>query len=146
MSAQEIDHPTPPELPAETATPATEVPSPAVSPARSRRRVRLGILSGLVTGAIVGAGVVLGLLAQPEPRLDPQPARAAAPPAVAVKAPSITVVPAMLGPITQTATITGTLVPREEVLVAPEIDGYAIENIFVEIGDHVEKGQVLARL
>lgn len=74
----------------------------------------------------------------------------AASPALAVetstKAPTITVVKAVTGPITQTALVTGTLVAREEILVSAQVDGFAIESILVEEGDRVEKGQVLARL
>ena len=42
--------------------------------------------------------------------------------------------------------VTGSLVPREEVLVGPEIDGYRLTELLSEEGDHVQKGQVLARL
>ena len=48
--------------------------------------------------------------------------------------------------VAEKVVVTGTLVPREEVLVAPEIDGLSVSEILVEEGDHVEKGQVLARL
>ena len=60
--------------------------------------------------------------------------------------PAVTVVNATRGPIAETATLTGTLVPREEVLVSPQIDGLAITEILAEEGDHVEAQQVLARL
>jgi RND family efflux transporter MFP subunit len=42
--------------------------------------------------------------------------------------------------------VAGTLVPREEVLVAPEIDGLQIAEILAEEGDRVSKGAVLVRL
>ena len=42
--------------------------------------------------------------------------------------------------------MTGTLVPREEVLVSQQIDGLAITSIAVEEGDRVAAGQVLATL
>ncbi len=61
-------------------------------------------------------------------------------------APSVTVAIAARQPIADTAIITGTLVPREEILVAAQIDGYAITEILVEEGDRVKAGQVLARL
>ena len=51
-----------------------------------------------------------------------------------------------VGPISESVIVTGNLVAREEVLVAAQIDGHAIEEILVEEGDSVEKGQVLARL
>jgi HlyD family secretion protein len=40
----------------------------------------------------------------------------------------------------------GTLVPREEVLVYPEISGYPVIQLAAEVGDRVEAGQVLAQL
>jgi HlyD family secretion protein len=62
------------------------------------------------------------------------------------RAPTVTVVRAARREIAEEVHVSGTLVPREEVLVAPEIDGLAVTEILVEEGDHVEKGQVLAKL
>ena len=70
----------------------------------------------------------------------------AAPPMAEPKPPSITTVLARTGPIADTAQVTGTLVPREEVLVSPQLDGLATIEIRAEEGDHVAAGQVLARL
>lgn len=42
--------------------------------------------------------------------------------------------------------ISGTLVPREEVLIYPQVNGYPIDAIFVDIGDTVDEGDVLARV
>ncbi len=42
--------------------------------------------------------------------------------------------------------VTGVLVPREEVLVRPDREGLQISKVFVEAGDTVKSGQVLARL
>jgi len=60
--------------------------------------------------------------------------------------PAVTVVPATRGAIQETAVLTGTLVPREEVLVSPQVEGLAITEILAEEGDLVAAGQVLARL
>ena len=60
--------------------------------------------------------------------------------------PSVTVVAATTGPIAETATLTGTLVAREEVLVSPQLDQLAITELLAEEGDRVEANQVLARL
>lgn len=127
--------------------PGGYLPAPAarpVTPAGSLRR-RLGFWgSSLVTGALILVAAGIGLM------LRPAPVTAPAVPAAAVvavaKPPSITVVQAVSGPITETAVLTGTLAPREEVLVAPQIDGLAVDAILVEEGDRVQKGQVLARL
>src|SRR5690349_18493458 len=149
MSAQEIDYPTAPAQ-SEPATQPQPTP-PAAEPAapKPRRRTFLSRtsvrLSGLLTGLIAGAGLAIALLSQPAPK--PAPAtETAAPAAPAIKPPSISVVEAVEGPITQSVVVTGDLVPREEVLVAAQIDGNAIDSILVEEGDRVEKGQVLARL
>ena len=72
------------------------------------------------------------------------PVRAAGP--VEARAPSVTVVAAATGSIAETAVLTGTLVPREEVVVSPQSDGLAIVEILAEEGDTVAAGQVLARL
>ena len=69
----------------------------------------------------------------------------AAPPAEPTP-PAVTVVPAVRGVIQDIAVLTGTLVPREEVLVSPQIEGLAITEILAEEGDLVPAGKVLARL
>lgn len=61
-------------------------------------------------------------------------------------APSVTVVRAERREIAEEVHVSGTLVPREEVMVSPEVDNLAVTEILVEEGDRVEKGQVLARL
>ena len=62
------------------------------------------------------------------------------------RAPAVTVISAVRGPIVEMAILTGTLVAREEVMVSPQIDGLAITEILAEEGDHVDVQQVLARL
>ncbi len=66
--------------------------------------------------------------------------------ATQVKPQSVTVTPAQRGRIIETASVTGTLVPREEILVSPQVDGVATTAILAEEGDTVRAGQVLARL
>ena len=48
--------------------------------------------------------------------------------------------------ITETLAVTGSLVAREEIVVGAEVDGLRIVEILADIGDRVERGQVLARL
>jgi HlyD family secretion protein len=48
--------------------------------------------------------------------------------------------------ITETLVVTGSLVAREEIVVGAEVDGLPIVEILADVGDRVEKGQVLARL
>jgi HlyD family secretion protein len=61
-------------------------------------------------------------------------------------APLVTIVRVAVQPVVETVVVTGTLVARDEILVGPEIEGLRIIDILVDEGDHVEKGQVLARL
>lgn len=65
---------------------------------------------------------------------------------VATKPPAVTVAVAGRDTIVETVDVTGTLVARDEVLVNPQIDGLAITEIDTEEGDHVTRGQILARL
>jgi HlyD family secretion protein len=48
--------------------------------------------------------------------------------------------------ITETLTVSGSLVPREETVVGAEVDGLRIIEILADVGDRVGQGQVLARL
>lgn len=64
----------------------------------------------------------------------------------AIIAPRVTVAPAVLRELVETVTVTGTLVPREEVYAGAEINGLRIVEILAEEGDTVTKGQVLVRL
>src|SRR5260221_12763103 len=59
---------------------------------------------------------------------------------------AVTLARAERHPITETLAVTGTLVAREQVVVGTEIDGLRIVEILADVGDHVEQGQVLARL
>lgn len=61
-------------------------------------------------------------------------------------APAVTVTRAQEREVVERAIVTGTLVPRDEILVASEIEGLRITEVLVEEGDTVEQGQVLARL
>ncbi|MFL5224224.1 MAG: biotin/lipoyl-binding protein, partial [Microvirga sp.] len=58
-------------------------------------------------------------------------------------APAVTVVRAAERDLVERAIVTGTLVPREEILVAPEVEGYRIADVLVEEGSVVKQGQVL---
>jgi len=60
--------------------------------------------------------------------------------------PAVTVVKAKASAVTESVIVSGTFMPREEIMVAAEVDGLSIAEILAEEGDKVEKGQVLARL
>jgi len=72
-------------------------------------------------------------------------AEAVQPPAQ-VEGPRVSVDVARRRELTERVIVTGTLAPRDEILVGPEIDGFRIVEILAEDGDKVAKGQVLARL
>lgn len=59
---------------------------------------------------------------------------------------TVTVTTAQRREVVEALTVTGTLVPRLEVLVGPEIEGLRIIGLLADEGDRVETGQVLARL
>ena len=85
----------------------------------------------------LGAALFLALA----PPLAPAPARAQP-----QSAPAVTVLRAVERELAEKAIVTGTLVPREEILVAPEVEGYRIAEVLVEEGDTVTQGEVLAKL
>lgn len=46
----------------------------------------------------------------------------------------------------QTVQATGSIAAWQEIIVAPETGGYRIAELMVDVGDHVKRGQLLARL
>ncbi|MCB8822222.1 efflux RND transporter periplasmic adaptor subunit [Microvirga rosea] len=71
---------------------------------------------------------------------EPQQNNQAAPP------PSVSVTRAETKELVERAVVTGTLIPREEIFVSPELEGLRITEVLADEGDKVSKGQVLARL
>lgn len=61
-------------------------------------------------------------------------------------APAVTVARVTRQTMTETSLVTGTLVPREEILVAPEVEGLRVIQLNVDVGDRVKAGDVLAIL
>jgi HlyD family secretion protein len=95
-------------------------------------------LAGLSVLALTAASAIAPLQAQ-----TPAAASAQAAPAAG---PSVTVTSAKVSEIVQSVVVSGSMIARDEVLVAPEVDGLAIVEILAEEGDRVAAGQVLARL
>lgn len=62
------------------------------------------------------------------------------------RAPLVTTTRVVRAEMVETISVTGTLVAREDIVVAPQIEGLRIVEILAEEGDRVVKGQVLARL
>lgn len=104
------------------------------------RRTR--IFSATLWTTLLSAGFVVADIGA-RPALG---AETEAPKAEAAKPPAISVAPAAHGEVANTETVIGSLVPREEVLVGVDLDGYKITSVDAEIGDRVKAGQVLARL
>jgi len=89
--------------------------------------------------------VVLAALAAPIALAAP--ARAEEPAAAApAKPPVVSVVAATEGEVVSTVIVTGTLIAREEIQVAADVDGLRVEEILADEGDTVAAGAVLARL
>lgn len=108
---------------------------------KTAKWIGLAALVGLaVTGALWGTGQLdaVASLNQAD-RAKPQGASPRKPPAVTVVAPKAQ-------KFIETLRVNGSLVAREEVLVAPQIEGQRIAELLVEAGATVVKGQLLARL
>jgi HlyD family secretion protein len=105
------------------------------------------LLSGLVIGAtaigLYSSGLipVNGSRAPAALKVDQRKTsgKAALPPAV-------TVAKVGQSSFNETVVITGTLVAREEIYVAPEVEGLRVMELLADEGDRVKKGQILARL
>jgi HlyD family secretion protein len=67
-------------------------------------------------------------------------------PAAAQILPAIGVVAVAEATLKDRVVASGTVKPAETVLVQPQVEGQATEELFVDVGDRVEKGQVMARL
>lgn len=91
--------------------------------------------------SVAGLGVVLVLTGK-----LPALKRAAPPAETAQLATAISVVKVEPQDFTATLLVTGTLVPRDEILVGPEVEGLRVVEVLADEGDKVKKGQVLARL
>ena len=102
-------------------------------------------MTRLAASAAFVAAIAAGALALPD-SMFPASANEPKPAAEAPKPPAITVIPAARKEVVQTAIVIGSLVPREEVLVGVDLDGYRLTELSAEEGDHVKAGQVLARL
>jgi multidrug efflux pump subunit AcrA (membrane-fusion protein) len=91
--------------------------------------------------ALLLALPLLSALALPSGAVD-----AETPPATGALPPAIIAVRANETPITDRVLSNGMITAVEEVLVAPQVEGLAIESLEADIGDRVEAGSVLATL
>lgn len=95
--------------------------------------------------SLAGLLLLSGLAFMPAPVLAADPSKPGSE-EKGVKGPAVTTIQARRGTIRDTVTVGGTLVAREEILVAAQVDGLAIVEILVDEGASVRKGDVLARL
>lgn len=63
-----------------------------------------------------------------------------------VAPPAVTVSKIAMADFVETATVSGSLIAREEILVAPEVEGFRVLELLVDEGSTVKKNDVLARL
>ena len=107
-------------------------------------------LIALVVLAAIGAGVAFAPQLEPyvtalthmRSAAAPKPQEETAPSA----APSVSVVKVTPAEFAETVAVSGSLVPRDEILVAPEVEGFRVLDLKVDEGDRVKKGDVLATL
>ena len=73
---------------------------------------------------------------------------ASIPPATAnvTPPPAVTVIKAQHADFTALVTVSGSLIPRDEILVTPEVEGFRVLQLNVDEGDRVKQGDVLAVL
>ncbi len=100
----------------------------------------------LVAAVVVAGGLTLtghlplmGAAPKPESARADEARSTPAPPTVSVAK----IAPARF---VETVLVTGTLVPRLEILVAPEVEGLRVLDLRVDEGDRVRKGDVMATL
>ncbi len=104
------------------------------------------LVIALLVLAAVGAGVYL------VPQLDVfQQLRGSGPAASkgdtpTTPPPAVSVVEVVTAEFTETAVVSGSLVPRDEILVTPEVEGFRVLDLRVDESDRVKKGDVLATL
>src|SRR2546423_10614902 len=106
------------------------------------------ILIGAVL-ALCFVMISLTLVGKPLPRIaDPSMARAKEPipDESLMLAAAVTVARVAPADFVATVLATGSLLPREEILVGPEVEGLRITQVLADAGTRVKKGDVLARL
>jgi RND family efflux transporter MFP subunit len=106
-----------------------------------RASILLLVAAIVVAGglAMTGRLPLMGKDAKPETALADDSRTAPARPTVSVAK----IVPSRF---VETVLVTGTLVPRLEILVAPEVEGLRVLELRVDEGDRVKKGDVMATL
>lgn len=123
----------------------TRVIYAAIRPADARRKRRREPSAVQIAGTVRGAwrhgtcSLLFAVAAYPAWASEPLPPGG-------VRPPLVTCVRARQTVMVETVSVTGTLLPREEVVATSEIVGSEIVEVLAEEGDAVTRGQVLVRL
>ena len=113
-----------------------------------KRTKQIAVLLGLaaLAGATYWSGAGDMALNKFNDKIAAKSAEAKAGAETATLAPAVTVATVETREFIETVLVTGSLVARDEILVAPEIEGLRVLELKVDEGDRVNKGQVLATL
>lgn len=112
---------------------------------RVKSLIGLAVLAGL--GAVAYELGVFERVADVNQNQDaPAKANGKASQTPKVLAPAVTTARVREKHFVETVLVTGSLVPQEEILVAPEISGLRVQSLKAEEGDRVKKGDILAVL
>lgn len=114
---------------------------------RGRQMGRVMTVVAVLGVAAVIAGLVLRIGAERGARGPREPV-AAAEAAAANREAALTVTTVRLEPVelSRTVTVNGSIHAWQEVIIAPEVGGYRVAEVNVDVGDSVTKGQELVRL
>ena len=100
----------------------------------------------LLVMAAVGVGVYLAPQLDVVKQLRGSGSTASTSNAPTTPPPVISVAEVVTAEFTETAVVSGSLVPRDEILVTPEVNGFRVLDLKVDESDRVKKGDVLATL
>lgn len=101
-----------------------------------------GSLAKVIGGLLFG----LAALAEAGAAFASDEEKSADKPAVTQELPLVSLAQAVTGEVQSRVPLSGSLVARQEVMIYPRVSGYAVTQIFADVGDQVEAGQELALL
>lgn len=109
------------------------------------------LLSRLVVASALGLVLALSGCGRGRPGQNGQGAAAQGQPGQPgetkpTSAMTVTVDATRTEPITRSVLATGSVFPWQEVVIGPEVGGYRVSAVLVDVGDNVKSGQVLVRL